>query len=171
MEEIFAIPGVGGIVEKHQDGMDYILMQNRCKQDAMSEYGLLEIPAGKIRQFENIFECLKREIKEETGYTITIIEGELESAIDDLEDYKVLSYTPFCCAQNIEGKYPILVQIFICQVQGECLIESNESKNIRWIPLTKVKEIMEEASHTLYPMHLRTLEKYLTLKGYKPESF
>ncbi len=50
--ELFAKPGVGGIIEKNIDGIDYILVQDRCKADAKSEYGLLEIPAGKIREFE-----------------------------------------------------------------------------------------------------------------------
>lgn len=32
MEERFAVPGVGGIIEKQQDDIDYILMQSRCKK-------------------------------------------------------------------------------------------------------------------------------------------
>jgi len=60
--ELFAKPGVGGIIEKNIDGIDYILIQDRCKDDAKLEYGLLEIPAGKIREFENVFDCLRREI-------------------------------------------------------------------------------------------------------------
>jgi ADP-ribose pyrophosphatase len=54
--ELFAKPGVGGIIEKSIAGIDYILIQDRCKNDAKSEFGLLEIPAGKIREFENIFD-------------------------------------------------------------------------------------------------------------------
>jgi len=46
--ELFAKPGVGGIIEKNIDGVDCILMQDRCKDDAKSEYGLLEIPAARI---------------------------------------------------------------------------------------------------------------------------
>ena len=45
--ESFAIPGVGGIIEKNIDGIDYILVQDRCKNEAKSEFGLLEIPSGK----------------------------------------------------------------------------------------------------------------------------
>jgi ADP-ribose pyrophosphatase len=38
--ELFAKPGVGGIIESNIDGIDYILIQDRCKEDAISEYEL-----------------------------------------------------------------------------------------------------------------------------------
>ncbi len=53
--ELLTKPAVGGIIEKNIDGLDYILIQDRFKDNAKLEYGLLEIPAGKIREFENIF--------------------------------------------------------------------------------------------------------------------
>lgn len=58
--ESFAIPGVGGIIEKSLDGIDYILIQDRIKQDKPLEKGLIEIPAGKVREYENVFSCLRR---------------------------------------------------------------------------------------------------------------
>jgi len=93
--ELFAKPGVGGIIEKHIDGIDYILIQERCKNDAKSESGLIEIPAGKIREFENIFDCLRREVYEETGLIVVNIEGENEATYYESNGYKVINYTPF----------------------------------------------------------------------------
>lgn len=162
--ELLAKPGVGGIIEKNIDGIDYILIQDRCKDDAKSEYGLLEIPAGKIREFENVFDCLRREIWEETGLRVTNIKGEDEAAIVENNGYKVLNYTPFSCSQNIEGTYPIMVQTFICNADGELLNRSNETKNIRWIPLIELKELLEGDTSLFYPMHITTLERYLKTK-------
>lgn len=73
--ELFAKLGVAGIIEKNVDGIDYILIQDRCKDEAILEYGLLQIPAGKIREFENVFDCLRRKIWEETGLKVTNIKG------------------------------------------------------------------------------------------------
>ena len=77
--EVFAKPGVGGIIIKNEKGLDYILLQERCKENGGAENGLIEIPAGKIREFENIFNCLRREVWEETGLNVTEIVGEDES--------------------------------------------------------------------------------------------
>ena len=162
--ELFAKPGVGGIIEKSIDGIDYILIQDRCKDDAKLEYGLLEIPAGKIREFESVFDCLRREIWEETGLNVTNIKGEDEAIVLESNGYKVLNYTPFSCSQNVQGTYPIMVQIFICNADGELLNKSNETKNIRWIPLIELKKLLEVNKNLFYPMHVTTLEKYLKMK-------
>jgi NTP pyrophosphohydrolases including oxidative damage repair enzymes len=162
--ELFAKPGVGGIIEKNIDGTDYILIQDRCKDDAKSEYGLIEIPAGKIREFENIFDCLRREIWEETGLKVTNIKGEEEAVVIESNGYKVLNYTPFSCSQNTQGTYPIMVQTFICYADGDLLNKSNETKNIRWIPLTELKESLEGNKSLFYPMHVTTLERYIKMK-------
>lgn len=114
--ELLAKPGVGGIIERTFDGEHHILLQERYKDDAPLESGMIEIPAGKIREFKNIFDCLRREIFEETGLEVTEIEGEHESVIVEMNGYKVVSYTPFACSQNIKGDYPIMVQTFICGV-------------------------------------------------------
>ncbi|WP_055668683.1 NUDIX hydrolase [Desnuesiella massiliensis] len=162
--ELFSKPAVGGIIEKNIDGLDYILVQDRCKDDAKAETGLLEIPAGKIREFENIFDCLRREIFEETGLQVTYIEGEDNAVVVESNGYKVLNYTPFSCSQNIQGIYPIMVQIFICNASGDLLQKTNEAKNIRWMPLIELKRLLESNKNSFYPMHVTTLEKYLNIK-------
>ncbi len=162
--ELFAKPGVGGIIEKNIDGIDYILIQDRCKDDAKIEYGLLEIPAGKIREFENVFDCLRREVWEETGLKVTNIKGEEEAIVLESNGYKVLNYTPFSCSPNIQGTYPIMVQTFICNADGDSLDKSNETKNIRWISLIELKELLEGNQSLFYPMHVTTLERYLKMK-------
>ena len=74
--EKFAIPCVAAIIEKIVNNKKYILIQTRQKEDGAETNGMLEIPAGKIREYENIFRALRREVKEETGLTITKILGE-----------------------------------------------------------------------------------------------
>ena len=162
--EVFAKPGVGGIIIRNIDGVDYILIQERCKEGGGAENGLIEIPAGKIREFENIFDCLKREIWEETGLKVIEIEGESDAVTIEANGYKVLNYTPFACAQNLEGIYPIMVQTFICKVEGEALERTNETKNIRWISLKELKDMLDNKENEFYPMHVVALKKILGLK-------
>jgi len=159
--EKFAIPGVGEIIEKEISGEYNILIQERSKEGSSIEEGMIEIPAGKIREFENIFDCLRREVYEETGLEVVEIEGEQDSFTIESNGYKVLSYTPFFCAQNIEGTYPIMVQVFICKVRGKLLLESEEAKNMRWISIDELEELVNNHIEKIYPMHIGTLRKYL----------
>ena len=161
MAELFTIPAVGGIIEKMSNGEKYILIQERSKEDALVEQGLIEIPAGKIRQYENIFDCLRREIKEETGLDVVEIDGERESEVIEMHGYKVVNYSPFNCAQNIEGYYPILVQVFICRVTGELMNRSDESMNMRWITINELEKKIIDNQEQFYPMHIVTLKKYI----------
>jgi 8-oxo-dGTP pyrophosphatase MutT (NUDIX family) len=162
MEQLMK-PGVGGIIERISDGVKYILVQERYKDDAPSEEGLIEIPAGKIREFENIYDCLRREIKEETGLDVVEIEGEADSIIFESNGYKVLSYEPFACSQNIDGTYPIMVQVFICRVKGDLVTSTNETRFLRWVCIEELENLLENQSHMFYPMHVNTLRKYIEL--------
>lgn len=161
IEENFSIPGVGAIIEKNMNNERYILIQDRFKDDAKNENGLIEIPAGKIRANENIYNCLRREIYEETKYRIKKVYGEEKAEKINVNGYSVLNYEPFSSSQNIADGYPIIVQVFLCEIEedDEDHVESNESKNIRWI---KVKELREELMNysKFYPMHITTLIKY-----------
>lgn len=162
--ERFSKPGVGGIIEKEICGELHILIQQRFKVDAPDESGLFEIPAGKIREFENIFDCLRREIKEETGLDVVEIENEKEAVIYERNGYKVLFYTPFASAQNIDGTYPIMVQTFICKVTGEIIKQSDEAQNIKWIPISDLRNLLINQDELFYPMHVEILKKYLKIR-------
>lgn len=72
MTESFSIHAAGEIIEKIVDGEVFVLLQERYKGNDRED-GLLEIPAGEIREFENIYDCLRREIFEETGLNVTHI--------------------------------------------------------------------------------------------------
>lgn len=159
--ERFAKPGVGGIIERIIAGEKHILIQERYKEDAPLEEGLIEIPAGKIREFENIYDCLRREVKEETGLDVVEIEGEAASVIYQSNGYKVLNYEPFTSSQNTGGTYPIMVQVFICRVKGELAESTNETRHLRWVSINELGKLLENQRDKFYPMHVDTLRKYI----------
>lgn len=159
--EQFSIPGTGGIIVKNTNKESFILLQKRSKSGAPREEGLLEIPAGKIRAFENIFDTLKREVKEETGLDIVEILGEDGSTVYQGNSYRVLNFTPFSCAQNLQGEYPIMVFVFICRAEGDLLASSDESRDYRWTPAGEIAGMLNSSPELFYPMHVDTLKKYL----------
>ncbi len=163
-DEIFAKPAVGTIIEKEDNGEKYILIQTRHKEGAEIENGMLEIPAGKIREYENIFDTLRREVLEETGLTVTKITGEKNIIEDDVNSYKVITFVPFCSTQNLSGGYSIILQTFICEAEGDLLDNSNETKDIHWISIDELKKLYINNRDTFYPLHVNAIKKYLCIQ-------
>ena len=160
--EKFAVPCVAAIIEKIINNEKYILIQTRQKEDGAETNGMLEIPAGKIREYENIFEALKREVKEETGLTITKILGEDRQISNLIGDNEVISYTPYCVTQNLSGEYSIILNTFLCgEAEGELLTETNESQNIHWIKIEELKKILKNNPEKIFLLHINALQKYL----------
>ncbi len=141
-EERFMKPAAAGIIEKQMEGKQYVLLQDREKEGAESESGLWEIPAGKIREYENIYDCLRREIWEETGLTVTENQGESEAVWYESHGYRVLQYMPFSSAQNVSEAYPIMVQTFLCKAEGVLAMETNETQNLRWVEVRELKAML-----------------------------
>lgn len=157
INEIFAKPAVGAIIEKDINGFRHILIQKRRKN--ISEDGLIEIPAGKIREFENIFDALRREVREETGLTITNIIGENHQTIET-KSYSTISFSPFCITQNLSGGYSLILFTFICSGEGNLYNKSNESSDIKWIPTNELKLLLDTNPEKFFPMSINSLKKY-----------
>lgn len=159
--EIFAKPAVGAIIEKSEDGCNYVLVQERQKENGGTENGFLEIPAGKIREYESIFSALRREVWEETGLTVTEIIGEKDTIVSNVKDYKVISFTPFCSTQNLSGGYSLVLQTFVCHAEGTLRAMTNETANIRWVSQEACLQTLTNDINSFYPLHINALKKFL----------
>ena len=161
MQELFAIPCVGAIIEKIVDGEKYILLQTRFKQGGGDTNGKLELPAGKIREYENIISALYREVYEETGLKITKVHnGDLKISTS-MGQGKTISLEPFCITQNLSGAYSIILMTFICEADGDLLEATDESKNIQWVKADIVRHIILSEQDKMFFMHINALKKYL----------
>lgn len=161
MTETFAVPAVGAIIVKRVGDEEFILVQNRQKNNGDGTDGLLEIPAGKIREYENTFEALRREVWEETGLHITTIQGEDVSQFLDVVGNKTIMFSPYCVTQNLSGAYSIILSTFLCEAEGELLKQTNETENIRWMRRDDLKEIVDNSPESIFLMHVHALRKYL----------
>lgn len=161
MKETFAIPAVGAIIVKRIEGEEFILVQTREKNSGDGTDGLLEIPAGKIREYENIFEALQREVREETGLHITRIQGEEESGFLDIDGNKTIAFSPYCVTQNLSGAYSIILSTFICEAEGDLLERTDETANIRWMKKEELKKIVDDSPEDIFLMHVHALRRYL----------
>lgn len=163
MLEVFAKPCVGAIIEKNVNGENYILIQTRQKADGDETNGLIEIPAGKIREYENIFSALRREVWEETGLTITKIHGEDSAISTQTGAVTTLSFTPFCTTQNLSGAYSIILHTFLCEAQGSPYNKTDETEHIHWVKVSEVARLLRETPEKVFFMHINALNQYLQM--------
>lgn len=163
MIELFAKPCVGAIIEKTVDGEKYMLIQTRQKEDGKETNGMIEIPAGKIREYENIFSALRREVAEETGLKITKIHGEDTAISERTEDFETIAFLPYCVTQNLSGAYSIILNTFLCEAEGRLLERTNETENIRWVKITEMQRLIGKSPEKIFFMHLNALKKYLSI--------
>lgn len=157
--EPLTIPFVGAIIERRISGRVHILIQTRHKPDKDPKYtGTLEIPGGKLRAGESVFETLKREIEEEAGLELQKIYNDEILAYPNRDDSSEIFF-PFCVTQMTQG--PFAGFIFVCEAEGEPKNSTDEAKNIQWIDKEELRQIVKEHPEQIYTAFLGPLNYYL----------
>lgn len=161
-EELY-VPFVGAIIEQTVNGRKQVLIQTRAKNSEPFYNGCIEIPGGKMRAFEDIYDTVRREVKEECGLDITFIQHENDR--QDFPNRKDVStlIQPFCVTQMATG--PFIGLIFLCRASGIPLKSSPESKEARWIDFEELRNLIETTPEQVYTAFLSPLKKYLTTSG------
>lgn len=163
MKEVFAKPCVGAIIERTIEGEKHILIQTRQKPDGDETNGKLELPAGKIREYEDVFSALRREVWEETGLRVTKIQGESSAVSLRTGDVTTVSFIPYCTTQNLSGAYSIILHTFLCEAEGELIVRTEEAEDIHWVKVCEIRELVDKQPERFFFMHLYALKKYLGL--------
>ena len=160
--EKFSIPVISAIIERLKNGEIEILIQTRWKPKTDSKYsGCLEIPAGKIREFENVCDALNREILEETGLKVLNIFPDIKTKTYSPSNDCSFAFQPFCCQQQIKGGKPWIGFVFICKVEDkEPISQQEECKDIKWIKKSKLKEIFNKTPEKIFTLQLGVLDYY-----------
>jgi 8-oxo-dGTP diphosphatase len=131
------------IIERTQNGIMEIIVQTRNKPNGPKR---IELPGGRIEQYESLITALIREVKEETGLDVVEIEGE-DTRIDTVgmdPDFEVECIRPFGAYQTIKGPFDSVGVYFRCKAEGELLISGDETTHIRWITVDEVNRLINE---------------------------
>ena len=161
----FSVLGVGAIIEREIDGIPHILIQNRVRLDDITQNHLIEVPCGKVRSCQSVFETLKYRVKEETGLIVTEIKGQ-GGIYEDHPSYAIQSGTPFCICQNINHSFPVCILFFICRANaGTKLHNSEAATDIRWIPLDDLKQKLDSEASLFFPFVIEVLKKYIIYRN------
>ena len=161
------IPVVSAIVERMKDGEKEILIQTRWKPERDPEYsGTIEIPAGWIERYENVYDAIKREVFEETGLKVKTISPDIQTSLHSPRDDANFAFVPFCCQQQLRGGKPWIGFVFLCEVEdGEPREQESETRNVRWIKVSELKKIFDETPEQIFTLQLGVLEYYFKFRG------
>ena len=153
MKQSANIAVVGAIIEKQEDWEKYILIQTRWKP--WTEYhNTIETPVWRIEDWENIFESLSREIKEECNLEI--------SHINKQEAYtwkNSIWFNPFYCTQQLADWLPRIMFGFVCKCTGDLKHQEEETRNPRRIRVTDLPKLMKE--NTFFDLEKPLFDYYL----------
>ena len=133
-----------------------ILLQRRTKnRERVDYFGLWELPQGKIRAGEYLFDAAKRELKEEAGLEILEISG-----AHDHQHMKILSSsidvvkTSLCVIDNEHNyfAFPLVVRIL-----GSPLPTHEASEHI-WVSKGEVTNLIN--SNLVFPLNVPIILDY-----------
>jgi len=159
-----ALPFVSAIVEQEKDGETEVLVQTRWRPQAEWNYhNTIEIPAGVLdKGYENVIDAVKREVKEETGLNVVGVVGLEKSKTYSPKNDASFAFKPFACSQQLKGGLPWVGFAFICKVEnGETKYQEDETRNVRWVKKTELKQLFEKSPEKFFTLHLGILEMYL----------
>lgn len=157
-EELY-IPFVGAIIYRESGNELEILVQTRENPFDKVYGGSIEIPGGKFRAFEDIYETVKREVKEECGMDVTFIEGENEREDFENRGHQSSLINPYCVTQAKEG--PFIGLIFLCKAEGKPAKKTDETKDAKWMPISEVKDLVDNNPERVFTAFLAPLKKFI----------
>ena len=156
---------VAGILERMENNTKKILLQTRWKPETGPLYsGLLEIPGGSINEYENIFNAIEREVKEECGLKIIKYRNSFRGELMDVDQFeKTMIFQPSICQQVLndnDGKLWFGF-IFICEVEGQPKIQKDETKDPKWVSLSELEKLLNEHREKIFPHQYQALRYYV----------
>ena len=100
----------------------------------------IELPGGRVGEFESLVNALTREVREETGLEVVQIEG-LDTRVETHDaDATVECLSPFAVYQTTRGPVDSMGVYFRSRATGQLLGTGDETEKPEWILVAVVAE-------------------------------
>ncbi len=116
------------------------------RRDSRKEFDKWEFPGGGVEQGEDLIACLKREVKDETGFNI--------------EPLELLS--PIMNRVEKKYSYQVFLPVYICKIKsGKIKVAQNEVSNHGWFTLKEALKLkFLPLNKEIIKANLHILKKY-----------
>jgi len=163
-EYTMAIPYCGAIIERDNNGDREVLIQTRWKPHNDPVYsGTIEFPAGVLNKpYENVYDTIAREIKEECGLTLKAIKQDTRSDVfSTSRDDEIIGFRPYYCTQQLRNGKPWIGFIFICEVEpGEPKPQLSETKDVKWVKVSALKQQFQDSPNDFFGLEVPAWQYY-----------
>ena len=150
------------LIERFHDGEHQLVLQTRDKKHETNK--VTELPGGRLKLFESLFDALKREVKEETGLTVKHIKKQETRLEISNSGKRVECIEPFAVYQTLKGPVDSMGVYFLCRAEGELLKAGDETSNIAWTSLADVSRHLETSPSSFSWIDEAALRLYLSKK-------
>jgi 8-oxo-dGTP pyrophosphatase MutT (NUDIX family) len=147
------------IIERETGGGTELLLQMAARPGFPSR---LEFPGGRVEEFESILGALRREIREETGLTVTGILDDAHLVVTPAAEATVECLKPFCAYQTLEGQVDSMGLFFRCKAEGELTADGDDAYGHRWMPVAEAEQLLREDPEAFHWLTQAALRFYLT---------
>lgn len=162
---------ISAILFKKEDGIIKFFTQIRWKPKESPQYiGMIELPAGGIEAYEDVYDALYREVKEETNLEIVrIIDNYKGEKLSTRENDESFVFKPFICQQVTKSNngLPWIGFVFLCEVKGEVKIQKSEAKDPKWLTLGELENLLKSKEKIFilqYPVLKYFVEEYTEIE-------